>query len=155
MLVKFSGKNYKAFESFDIDLKPLTVLLGANSCGKSAILNSFLMIAQSVDTASRTETPFRLNGSRVGMGESLNIVKDKNPHNILSFSFEVDDQTSIKALVDSAKKECIEVHLAYSRFIFQAFRREKLLNDKAHGILNDLEEFYYGSETFSNKQLKK
>jgi len=155
MLVKFSGKNYKAFESFDIDLKPLTVLLGANSCGKSAILNSFLMLAQSVETASRTETPFRLNGSRIGMGESLNIVKDKNPHNTLSFSFEIDDQTSIKALVDSAKKECIEVHLAYSRFIFQAFRRERLLNNKAYGILDDLEEFYYGNDSFNNKQLKK
>ncbi|WP_312158383.1 AAA family ATPase [Pantoea piersonii] len=155
MLVKFSGSNYKAFESFDLDLKPLTILLGANSCGKSAILNSFLMLAQSIDSASRTETPFRLNGSRVGMGESLNIVKDKNPNNTLSFTFELDDQTSIKALVDTAKKECIEVHLAYSRFIFQSFRRERLLNDKAYSILNELEDFYYGNDSFNNKQLKK
>ncbi|WP_135733644.1 AAA family ATPase, partial [Klebsiella pneumoniae] len=38
MIKYFSGCNYKAFDEFKIELKPLTILLGANSCGKSAIL---------------------------------------------------------------------------------------------------------------------
>ena len=42
MLRTFTGQNYKAYESFKLDLKPLTILLGANSCGKSALINSLL-----------------------------------------------------------------------------------------------------------------
>lgn len=121
MLLRFSGGNYKAFESFQLDLKPLTILLGANSCGKSAILNSFLMLAQSIETSSRTETPFRLNGNRVGMGESLNVIKDKDSENILSFAFEFDDQTSIKSQIDAAKRECVETHFAFRDISFNHY----------------------------------
>lgn len=155
MLLRFSGGNYKAFESFQLDLKPLTILLGANSCGKSAILNSFLMLAQSIETSSHTETPFRLNGNRVGMGESLNIIKDKKSENIISFTFEFDDQSSIKSQIDMAKRECMETHFAFSRFIFQVFRRDKNLYGKVFPVLNELEEFYYSNDSFNNKQLKK
>lgn len=155
MLLRFSGGNYKAFENFQLDLKPLTILLGANSCGKSAILNSFLMLAQSIETSSRTETPFRLNGGRVGMGESLNIIKDKLSTNLLSFSFEFDDQTSIKTQIDAAKRECMEVHFTFARFIFQAFRRDKSISDKVYPLLNELDEFYYSNDSFNTRQLKK
>lgn len=155
MLLRFSGGNYKAFESFQLDLKPLTILLGANSCGKSAILNSFLMLAQSIETSSRTETPFRLNGNRVGMGGSLNVIKDKDSENILSFAFEFDDQTSIKSQIDAAKRECVETHFAFSRYIFQSLRRNKFLYDKVFPLLNELEESYYSHDSFNNRQLKK
>ena len=155
MLLRFSGGNYKAFESFQLDLKPLTILLGANSCGKSAILNSFLMLAQSIETSSRTETPFRLNGNRVGMGGALNVIKDKDSENILSFAFEFDDQTSIKSQIDAAKRECVETHFAFSRYIFQSLRRNKFLYDKVFPLLNELEESYYSHDSFNNRQLKK
>ena len=76
MLKSFSGKNYKAFSEFELSLKPLTILLGANSCGKSALINSFLMLSQTLDTTAFSESALRLNGSKVGMGEALNLVRD-------------------------------------------------------------------------------
>ncbi|EFI3770805.1 AAA family ATPase, partial [Escherichia coli] len=133
------GSNYKAFEDFSLELKPLTILLGANSCGKSAILNSFLMLSQSIETSSRTETPFRLNGNRVGMGESLNIIKDKNKNKTLSFSFEFDEQTSIKRSIDLAKRECMEVHFDCTRYIYQVLRRDRVINSSISPLLNELD----------------
>lgn len=40
--IKF--RKYKAFESGELELKPLTLLLGANSSGKSSILHLLLML---------------------------------------------------------------------------------------------------------------
>lgn len=77
MLRTFTGQNYKAYESFKLDLKPLTILLGANSCGKSALINSLLMFSQTVDSMSLSDSALRLNGPKVGMGEALNIIKIK------------------------------------------------------------------------------
>ncbi|MCT4709575.1 AAA family ATPase [Enterobacteriaceae bacterium H11S18] len=155
MLTKFMGSNYKAFENFSLDLKPLTILLGANSCGKSAILNSFLMLSQSIETSSRTETPFRLNGNRVGMGESLNIIKDKNKNKTLSFTFEFDEQTSIKRSIDLAKRECLEVHFDCTRYIYQTLRRDKVLISTIGPLLNELDNLYYSNESFNAAQLAK
>ncbi|EKF0967281.1 AAA family ATPase, partial [Escherichia coli] len=56
MLRTFTGQNYKAYESFKLDLKPLTILLGANSCGKSALINSLLMFSQTVDSMSLSDS---------------------------------------------------------------------------------------------------
>ena len=36
-------------DSHDIELKPIKILLGANSSGKSSFLRSFPLFAQSVD----------------------------------------------------------------------------------------------------------
>lgn len=155
MLSKFMGSNYKAFEDFSLELKPLTILLGANSCGKSAILNSFLMLSQSIETSSRTETPFRLNGNRVGMGESLNIIKDKNKNKTLSFSFEFDEQTSIKRSIDLAKRECMEVHFDCTRYIYQVLRRDRVINSSISPLLNELDNLYYSSDNFNATQLTK
>ncbi|EKZ5661022.1 AAA family ATPase [Klebsiella aerogenes] len=155
MLTKFMGSNYKAFEDFSLDLKPLTILLGANSCGKSAILNSFLMLSQSIETSSRTETPFRLNGNRVGMGESLNLIKDKDKNKVLSFTFEFDEQTTIKRSIDIAKRECLEVHFDCARYIYQVLRRDRVLSTSIAPLLNDLDNLYYTNENFNAAQLSK
>ncbi|HFM2653169.1 TPA: AAA family ATPase, partial [Escherichia coli] len=155
MLTRFTGSNYKAFEDFSLDLKPLTILLGANSCGKSAVLNSFLMLSQSIETSSRTETPFRLNGNRVGMGESLNLIKDKDKSKVLSFTFEFDEQTKIKRSIDLAKRECLEVHFDCSRYIYQVLRRDRVLSNSIGPLLNELDNLYYSNDNFNTTQLSK
>lgn len=42
-----------------IQIKPLTILLGANSSGKSTFLRSFLLFAQSVNKQLRGPISFR------------------------------------------------------------------------------------------------
>ncbi|MBN3508329.1 AAA family ATPase [Mycolicibacterium septicum] len=59
-------RNFKSVVNTDIDFAPLTLIVGANSAGKSSLLQSILMMAQ----ASSEETPggFPLNGPLVGLG---------------------------------------------------------------------------------------
>ena len=57
-------KNYKAFEELSINFSKITLLTGANSTGKSSIINSLLAVLQS------EQFPFYLspNGQYVDMG---------------------------------------------------------------------------------------
>lgn len=41
MIRKISFENYKAFKSGELKLKPITILLGANSVGKAALLTCY------------------------------------------------------------------------------------------------------------------
>jgi len=117
MISKFSGKNYKAFNNFELDLRPLTILLGANSSGKSAIINSLLMLSQSAESSAISDSPLRLNGSKTGMGETLNILKDKNPANKLSFTFEFSTKESPRQSLVQMKSEVVENHEMIIRYM--------------------------------------
>ncbi|EGR0106703.1 AAA family ATPase, partial [Vibrio vulnificus] len=57
MLNRISGKNYKAFEDFNLQISPLTILLGANSCGKSSLINLFLLLSQTIDSINELKGP--------------------------------------------------------------------------------------------------
>jgi predicted ATPase len=113
----FSGANYKAFKDFKLELRPLTVLLGANSSGKSALINSLLMLSQSADSTLISESPLRLNGNKTGMGETLNIIKDKNPNNRLNFSFELSSKDIIRKKIADAKIAVLQDHDNVIRFM--------------------------------------
>lgn len=117
MISTFSGSNYKAFKDFKLELRPLTVLLGANSSGKSALINSLLMLSQSADSTLISESPLRLNGNKTGMGETLNIIKDKNPNNRLSFSFELSSKDVIRKKIADAKVSVLQDHDNVIRFM--------------------------------------
>ncbi|MCT6592948.1 AAA family ATPase [Pantoea dispersa] len=154
MIKYFSGTNYKAFKDFKIELKPLTILLGANSCGKSAILNSFLMLSQSIDSSTQSGTPLRMNGDRIGMGEVLNIIKDKNPDNEMSFSFEVDDTVQTQNLINSMKRDCIDAHFTLAKYIFQTLRQNKHTHASISQLIESLDDIYYRSESYNSNQLR-
>lgn len=84
-----SAKNYKGFGSLDLAIKPITILLGSNSCGKSSIINLLLMLTQSIDTQEELLSPLRINGPLVGLGEPDNIVRDRNEKNTLSITIKI------------------------------------------------------------------
>lgn len=51
MISKLSLINFKAFSSLEgLRIAPLTVICGKNSCGKSSILHSLLLLKQSIDS---------------------------------------------------------------------------------------------------------
>lgn len=161
MLSTFSGMNYKAFESFELNLKPLTVLLGANSCGKSALINSLLMLAQTIDSSSLTESALRLNGPRVGLGESLNVIKDKSSDNILTFSFDFDNNSLSKHIVDSFKREMVDSLVMLSRYIVHIIRSDNSkykdipsFTKKMDVIIVDIDNIVVRAESFNSALLK-
>jgi predicted ATPase len=60
-------KNFKCYrDTGDIPLRPLTVLIGANNTGKSTILQSLLVLKQTVE--DRTSAPLVTQGHLVALG---------------------------------------------------------------------------------------
>lgn len=61
-------RNFKSVADARIDLFPLTVMVGANSSGKSSLLQSILLVVQAMQGQS-SEEHLPLNGSHVELGE--------------------------------------------------------------------------------------
>lgn len=161
MLNKFSGNNYKAFDNFELELKPITILLGANSSGKSALINSLLMLSQSADSLAISESPLRLNGQKTGMGEVLNVIKDKNPDKKLSFTFVFDSKDDLRKTLNDAKFAAFQNHETVVRFMAYLVEAKtpvftKLLSklEKQMGGGRDAASFGSKAIAFSNDYIK-
>jgi len=69
MLTKWKLFNFKAIQQeTELDFKPLTIFAGANSSGKSTVLQSILLVAQTLGNAV-TNRPIVLNGDLVRLGQ--------------------------------------------------------------------------------------
>lgn len=91
MIHKLEFSNYKAFKEGTIEIKPITILLGANSVGKSSVIQLFLLLNQTLNNTKKYETALRLNGEVIRMGEFENIIHRKITSNKLEFSIEHSD----------------------------------------------------------------
>lgn len=68
MLSKISLENYKSFQTLnELEIKPLTILCGANSSGKSSIIKSILLHKQSYENSSASNK-LTLNGDYTNNG---------------------------------------------------------------------------------------
>jgi len=100
MLKSFSFENYKAFKEGEIEIKPITILLGPNSVGKSSILQFIMMIAQTIrgmgykspyfNMFSKEKSTLKLNGEYVRLGENKNIFFSGNTKESIKLCFDVD-----------------------------------------------------------------
>ncbi len=90
MLKSWSIQNFKAIvDSGNLKLAPVTVLAGRNSSGKSSLLQSILMISQTLSSRllDRSLLP---NGIIVQLGTMEDILSDFQNSSSLSISFELD-----------------------------------------------------------------
>ncbi|QMW05068.1 AAA family ATPase [Spirosoma foliorum] len=74
LINSLSLKNFKCFEELDVKFAPITLLTGANSSGKSSLINAILAVLQT------EEFPLYLspNGKYLNMGSYEEIVFGKN-----------------------------------------------------------------------------
>lgn len=87
MLEKISLKNFKAFSSLeDLDIKPITILSGANSCGKSSLLQSILLLKQTLESQSLNQAVL-LNGRFVRLGTFENVIFHKKSESDVELKF--------------------------------------------------------------------
>jgi len=70
MLEKLKIRNFKAFgeQGFEFRLKPLTILVGPNASGKSAVLEAVGLMAQTAARSSGTQSGFDWRGRWVDFG---------------------------------------------------------------------------------------
>ena len=91
MLKSIALKNFKSFKELpELKVKPITILCGTNSCGKSSILQSILLLKQTVESKNPNLT-LLLNGRFVHLGTFDNIIFEKKMENnvVLDFSFKL------------------------------------------------------------------
>ena len=68
MLESIALENFKSFKELpELKIKPITILCGTNSCGKSSILQSILLLKQTVESKNPNLT-LLLNGRFVHLG---------------------------------------------------------------------------------------
>lgn len=83
------GRFKSAVDQVELPLTPLTLFTGANSAGKSSIIQSILLTAQSVQS-SQLERPVVLNGYMARLGSFSDLVSSSEPGQRISVGFELD-----------------------------------------------------------------
>ncbi len=86
--------NFKAFTDRTFDLKPLTLLSGLNSTGKSCLLQSILLLQQSYQQKLLPATGLALNGDLVSIGTGRDALNEWADSDIIGFEIIGDDGKS-------------------------------------------------------------
>lgn len=83
MLDAITLENFKAFKKLDnLPIKPITILCGTNSSGKSSILQSILMLKQTLESVNPNQT-LLLNGRFTKLGAFEDVIYQKKEENVV------------------------------------------------------------------------
>lgn len=87
MLNGISCKNFKSLKNLnDIEIKPITILCGSNSCGKSSMLESILLLKQTVRNMN-SANGIVFNGDYMHLGDFENVVFAHNLKNDIEMTY--------------------------------------------------------------------
>ncbi|HDX8356083.1 TPA: DUF3696 domain-containing protein [Aeromonas dhakensis] len=89
MLKKINLKNFKGFQNLEnLEIKPITILCGANSCGKTSIIHSLLLQKQTRESRSKN---ILFNGKYIHLGDFETVINGtkKNEQICLSYEYEI------------------------------------------------------------------
>ncbi|MGV2016793.1 AAA family ATPase [Agrobacterium sp. 22-223-1] len=90
MKISYSVDNLRRISSMPmIEIRPLTILLGRNSAGKSTFLRSLPLLRQSIETNS--SAPILWYGDYVDFGNYRSAVSDNDFDRKITFSFSIDE----------------------------------------------------------------
>jgi predicted ATPase len=91
VLRKWALANFKSFNArTELDLAPITVLAGANSSGKSTIIQSILLLKQTIEYVPTTRA-IGLNGPLLKLGRFDDIKNISSRDNSVQLSWLIDD----------------------------------------------------------------
>lgn len=93
LIDKIRLENFKAFKDAEIEIKPITILVGPNNGGKSSFIQSIISIQQTLMGSGKDV--LSLNGPLLNLGDFESIVNQKAKVKEMSFRFEFDDGTYI------------------------------------------------------------
>lgn len=120
MFTKLRIKNFKCFrDTGELDIKPLTFLVGPNSSGKSSIIQMLLMLKQTVDDPDM-DNPLLTNGNWVELGAYPEFVykgdieKDLNVEFLINVKFGFDWERNLITKLDSSKNNNLSLTLFFN-----------------------------------------
>lgn len=112
-----SVKNFKSIiDSGIFELRPLTVLAGINSSGKSTLLQALLLLKQTIDAGSKDV--LKTSGPYLVANEPLDVARGKKRSNVISISLNIDakefidkDEYTRYASMDNAQLKSVGLQI--------------------------------------------
>jgi predicted ATPase len=99
-------KNFKCFDSLELEMKPLTLITGINGMGKSSVIQSLLLLRQSFDTKFlEAQGKVLLNGELVKLvnGNAIRYALSDSP--ITSIILDLSNEKKFIANIDAGSKD--------------------------------------------------
>ncbi|WP_445719941.1 MULTISPECIES: AAA family ATPase [Flavobacteriaceae] len=133
--MKISINNFKSIGSLiEYELKPLTILSGTNSSGKSSFIQLLLILKETIDLDS-SKYQFYLKGDLFEVRDYTDILKGKDIANKLSFSFDLSKSEFFKygtrvekSLYDSFKDYNCQLKVDFDYFNQEVYISEFFIN---------------------------
>jgi len=93
MLDNITLENFKGFSELkNLKIKPITILCGTNSCGKTSILQSILLLKQTLESKNPNQT-LLLNGRFVKLGYFQDLIYQKKDDGKIKFTIKLNNLT--------------------------------------------------------------
>lgn len=88
MITSLSLENFKSFQKLDnLEIKPLTILLGRNSCGKSSIIQSLLLLKQTI--GEENESDLNVEGKYLKFNSLKDISYGVPKNNLATIAYKI------------------------------------------------------------------
>ena len=120
--IKFN--NYKAFKEGHLEIKPITILLGANSVGKSSLIQLFLFL-QETAISENYKSALKLNGAFFSLGEGINLFRKKDVDNTLCFEIEISLPEINSSIRNEFFERFFEEVLDYCYYLIRSTNKEE------------------------------
>ena len=96
MIQSIQLTNFKCFEHQDVVLRPLTLLAGLNSSGKSTIIQALLLLRQSYLENLLAQVGLTLNGKLAQLGTAKDVLFEEADDDEIGFELKDDLPASLK-----------------------------------------------------------
>jgi predicted ATPase len=114
MLTQIRFSNYRAFEKGHFRLKPITIFVGANSVGKTSLLQLLLILKQTASIADQSyKAALKIHGREVNIGDPRNFFFNQ----AVDKDFEIEIWFNSQELLDSLRTKYFT---EFSEYIYGA-----------------------------------
>jgi len=132
MLAKLRIKNFKCLQDTgDLEIRPLTLLVGPNSSGKSSVLQMLLMLRQTIDSTD-INNPLAANNGWVQMGAYPEFIYKGEYHRELEVTLEfakfISRRINRKGHRKTSKKLFLKAVFCYNRKTTQIELKERKIS---------------------------
>jgi len=137
ILTNLKLTNFKCHkETPDIEIAPITLLVGPNSSGKTALLQPLLMLKQTLEPRAPLVTPIILDGSYVGLGTFADIMYNHDTQNSLEIKLGIEIPLKPLSLPPAIRKYLKErklnkLEVAYSVRIDYSEKEKRMILSEA------------------------
>lgn len=142
MLTNITLENFKAFQKLNnLKVKPVTILCGTNSCGKSSILQSILLMKQTLESKNPNQN-LLLNGRFTKLGYFEDIIYQKNKENEVKFVLNFNNENSETFEEDYPYKWFSNIEISFKKSLNGNNKINESKNFKTSKISIDVNNFH-------------